>query len=114
MFGKTPHTGTLGLRKQLLITESELNRAQLFQECGAAAHGILGVAQQARSAISRLSVPALLAASLLLLWHKKNASTVEKSSLFRMALKVARLASSILPALHAKPGRSQDSFKMET
>ena len=114
MFGKTSHTGTLELRKQLLITESELNRAQLFQECGAVTQGILGVAQKARSAISWLSVPALLTAGLLLLWRKKNASTGEKSSLFRMALKVARLASSILPALHTKPGRSQDSFKMET
>lgn len=107
MFGKTSHTGTLELRKQLLITESELNRAQLIQEFEAVAQGIVGVAQQAKSAISWLSVPALLAASLLHLRHKKNASTGEKSSLFRMALKVARLARFV-----CETERSQDSFKI--
>ena len=108
MFGKISHTGTLELRKQLLITESELNRLQLFQECGAVARGILGVAQQAKGAISWLALPALFTAALLFFQHNKNASTVGRSSLLGRPLKVARLVSSILLALRAKPGRRQD------
>jgi len=108
MFGKTSHTGTLKLRKQLLITESELNRAYLSQEYWVMTQGFRDAAHQAKSTISWLSVPALLTAGLLLLRHNKNVSTGERPSLFRRALKVARLASSILLALHAKAGRSRD------
>ncbi len=40
MFGKTSHVSPLELRKQLLIAESELNRAQLSEEWQTLRHGL--------------------------------------------------------------------------
>ena len=109
MFGKTPYA-TLELRKQLLILESELNRAQLSQECGVISEGVRRVARQAQSIVSWISLSALLASGLFFFFrHKKKiVSTEDKSSCFGRAVKFARLASSILLALYSGFGRRQD------
>jgi len=108
MFGKTPYA-TLELRKQLLILESELNRAQLSQECGVISEGVRRVARQAQSIVSWISLPVLLASGLFFFRHKKKiVSTEDKSSCFGRAVKFARLASSILLALYSGFGRRQD------
>jgi len=103
MFGRTSHTGTLELRKQLLIAESELNRAQLSDECRVMREGVRGAAQQARNILLSISAPALLVAGLLLLRQKRNASSGEKSSFLGRALKVAYWAGSIFLALSKVP-----------
>ena len=50
----------LELRKQLLIAESELNRAQLSEEWRKMAHGVHGLADQAKTIAAWTSSAALL------------------------------------------------------
>ena len=108
MFGNTPYA-TLELRKQLLIMESELNRAQLSQECGVMSEGVRRVAQQAQSIVSWILLSALLASGLFFLRHKKKiVLTEDRSSSFGRAVKIARLAGSILLAFYSGFGRRQD------
>jgi hypothetical protein len=102
MFGKPSPVAALALRKQLLITESELNRAHLSDECRVMTEGARRGAQQARNVIAWMSVPTLVAAGLLLLRRNRIVSTGEKPSWFKRALKVARLASSVFLALYMR------------
>ena len=65
MFGKKSHVTPLELRKQLLIAESELNRAQLVQDWQAVADGVRSAADQARTLSSVASAAAALVQKLL-------------------------------------------------
>jgi len=108
MFGNTPYA-TIDLRKQLLIMESELNRAQLSQECGVMSEGVRRVARQAQNIVSWMSLSALLASGLFFFRHmKKIVSTENKTSCFGRAVKFAQLARSLLLALYSGFGRRQD------
>ena len=71
MFGKAPHA-TLELRKQLLIAESELNRAELAREWGVITEKVGGVARQGRSVLSWISASVPLLADFLLLRRDSN------------------------------------------
>ena len=64
MFGKNPRMNPLESRKQLLIAESELNRAQLVQEWQTMADGVRSVADRARTVSSLASAAASLIAGL--------------------------------------------------
>ena len=107
MLGNTSHA-TLELRKQLLIMESELNRARLSQVCGAMSEGVRRVARRVQSVVSWISLSALLASGLFFFQHKQQiVSTEVKSSRFGRAVKPTRLASSTLLALYSGFGRRQ-------
>ena len=64
MPGKNPCLNPLASRKQLLIAESELNRAQLVQEWRAISGEVHALAIRARTISSIVSVGASLVAGL--------------------------------------------------
>ena len=89
MFGKHPRMNSLASRKQLLIAESELNRAQLVQEWQTVAGEVQAMAEQARTIRSIASSVATLVTGLSSLRHKISAPAAEKTSWWQTILKGA-------------------------
>jgi hypothetical protein len=109
MFGKKPHVSPLELRKQLLILESELNRAQLAQEWQTMAHGVRDVAHRATTIIGKwVSAAALLVAGVTALRRGPPAPGTAKSSWFQKILNGAGMVSTLWLAFHAK-GHNQEN-----
>jgi hypothetical protein len=106
MFGKKPLLNPLESRKQLLIAESELNRAQLVQEWQALADGVRSVADRACTISSLASTAISLIASLASFRRARSAPADEKSSWWQTLLKVAPLAG-LLWSKFRPPGRDQ-------
>ena len=104
MFGRKSHVSPLELRKQLLIAESELNRAQLCEEWQMMTHGVRDLAHRAKAIAAWAPSAALLVAGLVVLRQSKVMAAEEKPSWFQRGLKGARLAYSIWLALHRRPG----------
>jgi negative regulator of sigma E activity len=96
-------------RKQLLIAESELNRAQLVQEWQAMADGVRSVADRARTLGSAASAAAALVAGLASFRRKKSAPAAEKPSWLQTLFKGAELISTIWQAFRS-PGRDRDGI----
>jgi hypothetical protein len=109
MSGKNPRLNLLTSRKQLLIAESELNRAQLVQDWQAVADGAQAVADRARTLGSAVSATALLVAGFASFRRKKSASAAEKPSWLQTLLKGAELISTIWQAFRPR-GRGQDGI----
>ena len=101
MFGKESHVSPLELRKQLLIAESELNRAQLSEECQTMAHGVRELAHRAKAIAAWAPSAALLVAGFAALRRSKPAPAAKNSSWFQRILNGARLASTIWFAFRA-------------
>ena len=101
MFGKKSHVSPLELRKQLLIAESELNRAQLSEEWQTMAHGVRDLAHRAKTIAAWAPSAALLVAGLAALRRRKPAPAAENSSWFQRILNGVRLASTIWFAFRA-------------
>ncbi|MGB7768257.1 MAG: hypothetical protein WBN22_05315 [Verrucomicrobiia bacterium] len=99
----------LASRKQLLIAESELNRAQLVQEWQAVADGVRSVADRARTLRSVASAAARLVAGFASFRRKKSAPAAEKPSWLQAALKGAELISTVWQAFRS-PGRGRDGI----
>jgi hypothetical protein len=95
MFGKNPRLNPLASRKQLLIAESELNRAQLVEEWQAMADGVRSVADRAGTIVSIVSVAAPLIAGLASFRRGKPVDAEVKPSWWQTLLKGARLAGSL-------------------
>ena len=94
MSGKNLRMNPLESRKQLLIAESELNRAQLVQEWQVTTGEVRSLTSQARSISSIASAVATLVAGLSSLRHKKSAPADEKPSWWQTILKGAGLVGS--------------------
>jgi hypothetical protein len=94
-------------RKQLLIAESELNRAQLAREWQVMRGEVHSLTSQARSISSIASAAATLVAGLSSLRHKKSTTVAEKPSWWQTLLKGAGLASSFWQAFRSQ-GREQE------
>jgi hypothetical protein len=92
MFGKNPRLNSLKSRKQLLIAESELNRAQLVQEWQTMADGVRSFAHRARTISSVASAAASLIAGLASFRPARSAPADEKPSWWQTLLKGAQLA----------------------
>ena len=107
MFGKKPRLNPLESRKQLLIAESELNRAQMVQEWQAMADGVHSVADRARTISSIASTAASLIAGLASFRRNKSAPAAEKPSLGQTLLKGAGLISTVWQAIRSS-GRGRD------
>jgi hypothetical protein len=110
MFGKKPHVTPLELRKQLLIAESELNRAQLVGDMAALTAGVHTLTDRAKSFGSIASAAALLVAGLAAFRRGKCVDADAKPSWLQTILKGAGLVSSLWLAFRAK-GRDQESKK---
>ena len=85
----------LETRKQLLIAESELNRAQLVQEWQMVADDAHALARKASIIASWVSIAASLVAGLAFLRRKKSAQAAEKPSRLQTILRGAGLVSTI-------------------
>jgi hypothetical protein len=85
----------LETRKQLLIAESELNRAQLVQEWQMVADDAHALARKARIIGSWVSIAASLVAGLAFLRRKKSAHAAEKPSRLQTIFRGAGLVSTI-------------------
>jgi hypothetical protein len=95
-------------RKQLLIAESELNRAQLVQELEAIKEQVHSCANQTRTITSLASAAAILIAGLASFWRKKeSAPAAEKPSWLQTIVKGAGLVSTVWTAFRSQR-RDQD------
>jgi len=103
MFGKNARMNPLESRKQLLIAESELNRAQLIQEWQTMADGVRSVADRARTISSLASAAVSLIAGLVSFRRTKSAPAGEKPSWWQTLLKGAQLAGLLWSEFRPRP-----------
>lgn len=90
-------------RKQLLIVESELNRAQLIQEWQVVRGEVRALAEQARTVRSMATAVATLVAGLSSFRNKKTAPAGEKPSWWQTVLKGAGMVSTFWSAFRGPP-----------
>jgi len=90
-------------RKQLLIAESELNRAQLVQEWQTIADGVRSVADRARTISSLASAAVSLIAGLASFRRTRSAPAGEKPSWWQTLLKGAQLAGLLWSEFRPRP-----------
>ena len=102
MFRKKPHLNPLTLRKELLIAESEINRAQLVEEWQAIADGTRSLAERVKTVSSVASLAGVLVAGVSAFRRGKAESTDTKASWFQTVLKGAQVAGSIWLAFRAR------------
>jgi hypothetical protein len=98
---------SLQSRKQLLIAESDLNRAQLIEDWKSMEDGVRSVADRARSFNAIASSAAALVAGLAAYRLGKRAREATKPSWLRSILKGASLVSSVWLAFNS-PSRRRD------
>jgi len=108
MFGKEPHLNPLESRRQLLVAESELNRAQLVQEWVAMTAGVRTLTSRVKSFSSIASAAALMAVGLAAFRRGRAPSAGVKPSCMQTILKGARLISALWLAFRAK-GHDQEN-----
>ncbi|MHB8522044.1 MAG: hypothetical protein ACYDH9_14965 [Limisphaerales bacterium] len=89
-------------RKQLLIAESEMNRAQLSQEWRTMAHEVRDLGQRAKTIGAWASSAALVLAGVAALRKGPPAPAAEKASWFQAVLKAVQVAGSIWLAFLAR------------
>lgn len=102
MLGKNPKLRPLQLRKQLLLAESELNRAQLEQDCLAIRLEVQAVTHRIRTVGCVVSIATALLALLAALRRPAAAPTVKKPSWLQSLLKGAGLFATFWPASHTR------------
>ena len=95
MFRKNPRMNPLESRKQLLIAESELNRAQLVGDMAVLTAGVRTLTNRAKSFGSIASTAAVLVAGLAACRRGKPAPAAEKTSWLQTILKGAGLVSTL-------------------
>jgi hypothetical protein len=109
MFGKNTGVTSLQSRKQLLIAESELNRAQLVEDTFALKADIRAFAHRAKSFDSIASSAAMLVAGLAAFRRGKSSDAAVKPSWLQTILKGASLVSTAYLAF--RPAKSQSDIK---
>ena len=106
MFGNNPHLNALQLRKQLLIAESELNRAQMVENLAALAAGARTLASRTKSFGLVASSAAVMVAGLAAFQRGKPADSGAKPSWLQSVLKGAGLIANVWLACRS-PDRNQ-------
>src|ERR1017187_6928808 len=106
MPGKTSHLNPLESRKQMLVAESELNRAGLADEWQAMAHGVRDFAHRAKNIAAWASSAVLVVAGVTALRRRPPAPGPTKSSWLQKILNGARLASTLGFSFRAR-GKNQ-------
>ena len=107
MFGKESHVNPLESRKQLLIAESELNRAQLSEEWHTMTHGVRDLAHRAKTIAAWASSAALVVAGVTALRRDSTRSGTAMSSWFQKILKGARVASTLWLAFRSRGEKNE-------
>jgi len=102
MFRKQSQVNPLESRKQLLIAESELNRAQVLEEWQTIVQGVVDFVHRAKTMATWTSSAAVLAAAVTGLRRGPSKPGTAKSSWVQNILSGARLASTIWFAFHAR------------
>jgi len=108
MFGKNPRLSPLELRKQLLLAESELNRAQLAKDMAAMKAGVHTLIDRAKSFDMIASSAAVLVTGLAAFQRGKPAAAA-KPSWLQTILKGAGLISTLWLAFRPQ-GRDRDKI----
>lgn len=103
-----PRISPLQLRKQLLIAESDLNRAQLVHDLQLVADGVRSVAYRARSFRSIATAAVVLVAGLAAFRRRRPVQSEAKPSWLQTILKGAGLISNLWLSLRSK-GRDRDA-----
>jgi hypothetical protein len=93
-------------RKQLLVAESELNRAQLVVEWQTITDEVHSLSKQVRTIGSFASAAASLVSGLVSFRRKKSAPAAEKPSWWQTILKSAGMASTFWQTFSSQ-GRAQ-------
>jgi len=99
---------SLESRKQLLLAESELNRAQLFDEMTVLAAGVRTLTDRAKSFSSMASAAAVLVAGLAAFRRTKPVLAAAKPSWLQTILKSAGMVSTLWLAFRTKDHDQQD------
>jgi len=100
---------SLASRKQLLIAESELNRAQLVQEWQTLAGEVQALTSQAKTVSSLVSSATSLIAGLIAIGRKMSAPPVEKTSWWQTLLKGAGFVGTIWSEFRSRScGRNEN------
>jgi predicted phage tail protein len=107
MVGKASRLNPLELRKQLLIAESEINRARLSEDWRKMRRGARNLAHRARIFAMLASSAALLAAGVTALRRGPPAPGTAKSSWFQRILNGTRLASTIWFAFRSRGAKDE-------
>ena len=108
MFGKKPHLTPLELRKQLLIAESELNRAQLAGDVAALSASVRALTGRATFFASVASSAAVLVAGLAAFQRRKSAEAAAKSSWWQTMVKGAGVISTFWLAFRSQAHGKRD------
>jgi hypothetical protein len=108
MFGKKPRLNPLELRKQLLIAESELNRAQMAGDMAALMAAVRTFTDRAKSFGSIASSAAALVAGLAAFRRGKPLDAGPKPSWLRTISRGAGLISTLWLAFRSQPRHLQD------
>ena len=108
MSGKNSRLNQLAARKQLLIVESELNRAQLAQEWRALADDAHALADQAKTIRSLATAAATLVAGVTSFRQKPTAPGAEKPSWWQTLLKGAGVVGTFWQTFRAPPTEPND------
>ena len=108
MFGRNPRVNPLESRRQLLVAESDLNRAQLVQEWVAMTAGVRTLTGRVKTYGSLASSVALLVAGLAAFRRGKSGDAGVKPSRWQTLLKGAGLVSTLWLAFRAK-GHDQEN-----
>jgi hypothetical protein len=95
-------------RKQLLVAESEINRAQLVQEWRTMVGEVHSLTSQVRSISSIVSAVATLVAGLSSLRHKKSAPAAEKPSWWQTLLKGVGLVGSFWSEFRSRSQKQEE------
>jgi hypothetical protein len=101
MFGKNTGMTSLQSRKQLLIAESELNRAQMVEDMSALKADVCAFTHRAKSFDSIVSSTAMLVAGLAAFRCGKPSDADAKPSWLQTALKGANLVSTVYQAFRS-------------
>jgi hypothetical protein len=102
MSGKNPRLNPLPSRKQLLLVESELNRAQMMRDLTALTSEVRALGDRARSFGTIASSAVVLATGLAAFRRGKAPDADAKPSWVRTAFKGAGLVSNLWLALRSK------------
>jgi hypothetical protein len=108
MFGKNTRISSLESRKQILIAESELNRAQLVQDWQTLSANMSDLAAEAATIRSFASATATLVAGVASFWRKKSPPAEAKPSWFQTFIKSAGTVSSLWSAFRMSGGGHKD------
>jgi hypothetical protein len=102
MFGKEPQLSPIESRRQLLVAESEINRAQLSEEYQAMTGSIHNLVDRAKSVGLLASAATAVMAGVSAFGSGKPEATNTKHSWLHTGFKVAKVVGSIWLAYRAR------------